>query len=174
MFIYLCRREMIASCPPTRKPHAPPSPPPLSSDHPSSANLSTGGRSLASPTAPAKATPKLRLKLAGSTSLLALATGIAASVLAAFAPGRTTTTAPAFAIVAAHHALGRRVRALLLDVRRGHDLGGQVQPFAQVVETLGREGVVVPLPGELRLEVAARGEGLAGFDDLVGKRGVGG
>ena len=58
------------------------------------------------------------------------------------------------------------MRALLLDVRLGHDLSGQVQPFAQVVETLGRQGVVVPLPGELRLEVAARGEGLARLDHV--------
>ena len=51
-------------------------------------------------------------------------------------------------------------------MRGRDDLGGQVQPFAEVVEPFGGEGVVVPLPGELRLEVAARGEGLAGFDDL--------
>jgi len=55
---------------------------------------------------------------------------------------------------------------LLLDVRLGHDLGGQVQPLAKVVEALGREGVVVPLPAELGLEEAARGERLAGLDDV--------
>ena len=55
---------------------------------------------------------------------------------------------------------------LLLDVRLGHDLGGQVQPLAEVVEALGGEGVVVPLPAELGLEEAARGEGLAGLDDV--------
>ena len=43
-----------------------------------------------------------------------------------------------------------------------------MEPFAQVVETLGRQGVVIPLPGKLGLEVAARGERLAGFDDLLG------
>lgn len=53
-------------------------------------------------------------------------------------------------------------------MRGGHDLGGEVQPFAQVVEALGREGVVVPLPGELGLEVGAGGQGLACFDDLGG------
>lgn len=57
------------------------------------------------------------------------------------------------------------MRALLLDVRLGHDLGGQVQPFAQVVEAFGGQGVVVPLPAELGLEVAARGQRLAGLDD---------
>ena len=56
--------------------------------------------------------------------------------------------------------------ALLLDVRRRDDLSWQVQPFAQVVETLGSERVVVVLPGELGLEIAAGCEGLAGFDDL--------
>jgi len=38
------------------------------------------------------------------------------------------------------------VRALLLDVCSGHDFGGEVEPFAEVVETLRGEGVVVPLP----------------------------
>jgi hypothetical protein len=36
--------------------------------------------------------------------------------------------------------------ALLLDVGGRDDLSGQVQPFAQVVETLGGESVVVVLP----------------------------
>lgn len=58
------------------------------------------------------------------------------------------------------------MRALLLDVRLRDDLSGEVEPFAQVVEALGGQGVVVPLPRELRLEVAARGEGLAGFHHL--------
>lgn len=57
---------------------------------------------------------------------------------------------------------------LLLDVSRGDNLGGQVKPFAEVVEALGGQGVVVVLPGELSLEVAARGEGLASLDDLGG------
>ena len=52
-------------------------------------------------------------------------------------------------------------------MRRRDDLSREVEPFAQVVEPLGGEGVVVVLPGELGFEVAAGGEGLAGFDDLV-------
>ncbi len=56
--------------------------------------------------------------------------------------------------------------SLLLDVSRGDDLSRQVQPFAQVVEALGGEGIVVVLPGELGLDVATGGEGLQGFDDL--------
>ena len=58
------------------------------------------------------------------------------------------------------------MRALLLNVRRGHDLGWQVQPFAEVVQALRGEGVVVVLPGELGLDVAAGGERLAGLDHV--------
>jgi hypothetical protein len=58
------------------------------------------------------------------------------------------------------------VRTLLLDVGLGNDLGGEVEPLAEVVKTLGGEGVVVPLPGELGLEVAAGSQGLASLDDL--------
>ena len=49
------------------------------------------------------------------------------------------------------------MRSLLLDVRRRDNLGGEVKPFAQVVEALGGQGVVVVLPGELGLDVAPRG-----------------
>lgn len=54
---------------------------------------------------------------------------------------------------------------LLLDVGSRDNLGGQVKPLPEVVETLGGEGVVVVLPRELRLDVAARGQGLASLDD---------
>ena len=43
----------------------------------------------------------------------------------------------------------------------GNDLGREVEPFAEVVETLRGEGVVVPLPREAGLEVTARGQRLA-------------
>lgn len=56
--------------------------------------------------------------------------------------------------------------SLLLDVGGGDDLGGEVQPLAKVVETLGGKGVVVVLPGELGLDVAAGGQGLQGLDDV--------
>lgn len=59
------------------------------------------------------------------------------------------------------------MRTLLLDVGSRDDLGREVQPLAQVVETLGGQSVVVVLPRKLGLEVAAGGEGLAGFDDLI-------
>jgi len=55
--------------------------------------------------------------------------------------------------------------ALLFDVSGGDDLSWQVKPFAQVVEALGGECVVIVLPGELGLEVAAGSEGLACLDD---------
>lgn len=55
--------------------------------------------------------------------------------------------------------------ALLLDVGGRNDLSGEVKPLAEVVETLGGQGVVVVLPGELGLDIAAGGEGLASLDD---------
>lgn len=58
------------------------------------------------------------------------------------------------------------MRALLLDVSLRNDLSWQVEPLAEVVKTLWGEGVVVPLPRELGLQVAARGERLASLDDL--------
>ena len=57
------------------------------------------------------------------------------------------------------------MRSLLLDVCGGNDLGGEVKPFAEVVETLGGEGVVVVLPGELSLDVAAGVQRLERLDN---------
>jgi hypothetical protein len=57
------------------------------------------------------------------------------------------------------------VGPLLLDVGGRDNLGGEVQPLPEVVETLGGQGVVVVLPRELGLDVAARGQGLASLDD---------
>ena len=58
------------------------------------------------------------------------------------------------------------MRALLLDVSRRDNLSGKVQPFSEVLEAFGGQSVVVVLPGESGLKVAAGGERLAGFDDL--------
>ena len=103
---------------------------------------------------------------ATSTRSALLVTSFTAPVaLTVAARAATATTGTTLALVTTHAARGS-VRTLLLDVRLGDDLGGEVKPFAQVVEALGGQGVVVPLPGELGLEVAAGGEGLAGFDDL--------
>ncbi len=57
------------------------------------------------------------------------------------------------------------MRALLLDVGGGDDLGGEVKPFAEVVEALGGQGVVVVLPRELGLDIAAGGQRLASLND---------
>ena len=53
----------------------------------------------------------------------------------------------------------------MLLVRLRDNFRGEVEPFAEVVETLGGEGVVVVLPGELSLDVAAGVQGLEGLDD---------
>lgn len=42
-----------------------------------------------------------------------------------------------------------------------------MQPFPEVVKAFRRQGVVVPLPGELRLQVITRSERLASFDHLA-------
>jgi hypothetical protein len=94
-------------------------------------------------------------ELATAVATLTIATGSAAS--------STTTLA---ALVSTKHATRRCVRTLLLDVGGGDNLGGQVKPLAEVVETLRGQGVVVPLPGELSLKVAAGSERLACLDDL--------
>lgn len=54
---------------------------------------------------------------------------------------------------------------MLLDVGSGNDLSGEVKPFAEVVETLGGQGVVVVLPRELGLDIAARVERLQSLDN---------
>ena len=54
----------------------------------------------------------------------------------------------------------------MLDVCGWDDFGRQVEPFSEVVKAFWSQGVVVVLPGELSLEVVARGQGLASFDDL--------
>lgn len=82
-----------------------------------------------STTATAEATAELRLELARSTTLALLAS-IAATVALAAATTATTTT---LTVVTAQHATGRSVSTLLLDVRLGNDLGGEVKPFAEVV-----------------------------------------
>lgn len=56
--------------------------------------------------------------------------------------------------------------SLLLDVRSWDNLSGKVEPFSEVVKTLGGEGVVVVLPRELGLDVATGGERLAGLDNV--------
>lgn len=111
---------------------------------------------------------QLRSKVAGRTALLALAS-LTASVTTLPVTAVTTTTATESTLttaLVAEHATGRSVRPLLLDVGSGNDLGGEMEPLAEVVETLGGEGIVVVLPGELGLDVAAAGQRLASLNDI--------
>lgn len=110
---------------------------------------------------------QLRVEFTRSaTALLAALTSISSSVATLTVTTVATVTATAtaersaFALTLTHHSSGRSVRSLLLNVCGGDDLGGEVKPFSEVVETLGGEGVVVVLPRELSLDVSARVEGL--------------
>lgn len=58
------------------------------------------------------------------------------------------------------------MRSLLLDVRGWHNLSWQMKPFPEVVETLRCESVVVVLPRELSLNVAAGSKRLASLDNV--------
>ena len=121
-------------------------------------------------TSTAEATTELGLELARGTTLglLALvAAAVAVTVTATVTTVATTSTAAAttaLTVVTTEHTPGRS-RALLLDVCLGHDLGGKVEPLAEVVETLGGEGVVVPLPAEAGLDEAAGGQRLASLTE---------
>jgi hypothetical protein len=111
---------------------------------------------------------QLRSKVARGTALLALTSitaPVAALPVATVAATATAAAEPPLAALLAQHAAGRGVGPLLLDVGGRDNLGGEVQPLPEVVETLGGQGVVVVLPRELGLDVAARGQGLASLDD---------
>lgn len=114
-------------------------------------SAATSLRSRRPPPPPPKPAPKIRRKIPRRPSplLRIRIPHLPPSIPALTLPPRRSPPPARTTIISAHHALRRGVRALLLDMRSRHDLGGEVQPFAQVVEALGREGVVVPLPGEL-------------------------
>lgn len=88
---------------------------------------------------------QLRVELAGGTTLLALAsvTSSVSTLTVTTVATTATATERSAALLVTEHATGRGVRSLLLDVGGGDDLGGEVEPLAEVVETLGGEGVVV-------------------------------
>ena len=138
----------------------------------------------------------MRSEFTRGTALLATLAGIPSSVatLTVTTVTSVTTTAttkrPPLALALAHHAAGRSVGSLLLDVGSGDNLGGEVEPLAEVVKTLeteealdsgpsclrdnaitylGGEGVVVVLPRELGLDETAGGQGLHSLDDLLRK-----
>ena len=109
----------------------------------------------------------MRGKLARSTTLLALtslSSAVTALTLAALTTGTATESSLALALT--EHTTGRSVGSLLLDVGGRNNLGGKVKPFAEVVETLGGQGVVVVLPRELSLDIAAGSQRLASLDDI--------
>lgn len=134
-----------------------------------------------STTATAEATAEARGELAGGTTLLGL-------LLAAAVATLTGSAGTALTVLTAEHAAGRSVGALLLDVGSRDNLSGEVEPLAEVIKTLekqkksdtshfewrglivrtylGGEGVVVVLPRELGLDVAAGVQGLQGLDHL--------
>jgi hypothetical protein len=110
----------------------------------------------------------LGVEFTRGTALLAL-TSITSSVTTLTVTTVATTAAAegsALALTLTQHASGRNVGLLLLDVGSRDDLGGQVKPLSKVVETLGGQSVVVPLPRELSLDVAAAGQGLQSLDDI--------
>lgn len=121
-----------------------------------------------STTTTTETTAEGRCKLAWCTTFFALTTVFTATVstLAVATWATTSASTSLTTFITTHHTARRSVAALLLDVGSGNDLSGQVQPFTQVVETLRGESVIVILPGELSLEVAAGGQGLASLDDL--------
>jgi hypothetical protein len=96
---------------------------------------------------------QLRSELSGWSTFLALTTGITSAVVTTVATVTTVSTTAttstewlALALFAAHHATGRSVGSLLLDVGGRDDLSWEMEPLAEVVETLRGEGVVVVLP----------------------------
>jgi hypothetical protein len=106
-------------------------------------------RSRSSTTSAAKATTELGLELARGSALSLLAgvtAAVAVTVTTTVTATSTTASTTALTVVAAAEHTPGRSRALLLDVGLRNDLSGEVEPFAEVVETLGGEGVVVVLP----------------------------
>lgn len=131
--------------------------------------LTAWGRGAVTTTTTAETATEAGSELAWGTTLLALAllaspvTALTVTTVAAWAATASTALT---ALFTTHHAAWGSVAALLLDVGLRNDLSREVEPLAQVVETLWGEGVVVVLPGELGLEVAAGGQRLAGLDDV--------
>jgi len=107
---------------------------------------------------------QLRSKVARGTLLALTSLTAPVATLAVTAVAAATATEPPLAL--AQHAAGWDVRPLLLDVGSRNDLSGQMKPLPEVVETSWGQGVVVILPGELSLDIAAGLEGLESLDDV--------
>jgi hypothetical protein len=80
-------------------------------------------------TATAEATAEAGSELARGTTLLGL-------LLTATVATLTGSTGATLALLTTHHAARGGVRTLLLDVGSGNNLGGKVEPLAEVVKTL--------------------------------------
>jgi hypothetical protein len=109
-------------------------------------HLSSSRSSTATSSATTKATTETWLETTWSTTALLVVSPPVSVTLATLAAGTTTTALASVTVVTAQHAAGWCVGALGLDVCLRHDLGGKVEPFAEVVESFWGQGVVVPLP----------------------------
>lgn len=83
-----------------------------------------------STTATAEATTEAGVEVAGGTTLLAAFFTASIATL-------TGGTGTALALLTTEHAARRSVGTLLLDVGGRDNLSGEVEPFAEVVKTLG-------------------------------------
>lgn len=117
--------------------------------------------------ATAESTTEFGVEATRGATLLALTTFTSAVTALAITTVtiRSAAEGAALALALTEHAAGRSVRALLLNVGGRNNLGGEVKPFAEVVKALGGQRVVVVLPRELGLDIAARGQGLASLDN---------
>jgi hypothetical protein len=112
---------------------------------------------------------QLRSELSRWCTLLALSSitsSVASLTISVTATATASTERLSLTVITTHHSARRSVGSLLLDVRSWDNLSGKVEPFSEVVKTLGGEGVVVVLPRELGLDVATGGERLAGLDNV--------
>jgi hypothetical protein len=131
----------------------------------------TGLRRRGSAPATTEATTELWCEFTWGCAFLAF-TSITATIVATvpaittIAPASTTTASTTLSVISANHTLGWCVGALLLDMGGGYNFGRKMEPFAEVIKTLWGQSVIVPLPGELGLDVATGSQGLASLDDL--------
>lgn len=111
---------------------------------------------------------QLGAELAGRSTLLGggSTSTVETSAVTTLATLTVTTVTAGATVVTTGHATGRSVGAGSLNVGRGDNLGGEVEPLAEEGKTLLSQSVVVVLPRELGLDEALGGERLASLDDL--------
>lgn len=101
--------------------------------------------------------------VSGTSTLLVLTGVVSSSVLSVTTSGSLVGTVTTGSATEASWSTGRSGG---LHVGLRNDLRREVEELSEVGETLVGEGVVVPLPRELGLDVALGGQGLHGLDDL--------